>query len=187
MKVLTDGLLLSASFWSQDILLGLTVQEFLLHLLNFVILVVALRLLLYKPVKKFMEKRKEEYEQAEEKYQGAVKMTEEAEKNAEKVLDEAREEAVKIAEEAHALAMVQTEEILLTAREEADSIVKKAKEEAEQAKKKEMDNLYYSVSDLAVNISEKLLGRELKGEDNDVFIDNLLENMKKKDSGEGNA
>ena len=52
-------------FFAKELLLGLTVQEFLLHLLNFVILFVALFFLLYKPVKKFMRKRKEDYEEAD--------------------------------------------------------------------------------------------------------------------------
>ena len=37
-------------------------QQILLHLLNFVILFAGLWLLLYKPVRKFMQKRREEYE-----------------------------------------------------------------------------------------------------------------------------
>lgn len=176
-----------AEFFAKEILLGLTVQEFLLHLLNFIILIIILRFLLYKPVKKFMEKRKEEYRAAEEKYQNAVKETEEAAGKAEKVIDEAHEEAVRIAEEAHALAMVQTQEILAEAKAEAEEIVKKAHSDAYEAKMREREELYYRVSDLAVDISEKLLNRELTGADNDAFIDNLLSDIKKRENGENNA
>lgn len=176
-----------ADFFAKEIILGLTVQEFLLHLMNFLILVICLRLLLYKPVKKFMQKRREEYRTAEEKYQNALKETEGASANATRLIDDAHEEAVRIAEEAHALAMVQTQEIISGAREEAEEILKKAASDADKLKKQEMENLYYSVSDLAVNISEKLLGRELKSEDNDVFIDNLLGAVRKRENGEENA
>lgn len=178
-----------ANFFDKEFIPGLqlTVQEFLLHLLNFIILIVALRFLLYKPVKKFMQKRKAEYETAEEKYNNAMKETEEAAAKSEKVLEEAREEAVKIAEEAHAVAMVQTQEIIAAAREEADEIVNKARVEAKESAKKERDNLYYDVSKLAVDISEKLLGREIKSADNDIFIENLLDGMKKSENGEENA
>ncbi len=179
--------LLMANFFEKEIILGLTVQEFLLHLLNFVILIVALRFLLYKPVKKFMQKRKEEYETAEEKYQNSLKETEQAAQKAEITLENAREEAVKIAEEAHAMAMIQTEEIIAGAHEEADAIIQKAQAEAKAAVKGERDSLYHDVSALAVEISEKLLARELRSEDTDVFIDNLIEGIKKREDGEENA
>lgn len=176
-----------AEFFAKEIILGLTVQEFLLHLLNFLILVIALRLLLYKPVKKFMQKRKEEYRTAEEKYQNSLVASEESVKNSELLMENARDEAVRIAEEAHALAMVQTQEIIAGAREEAEEILKKAESEAAEATKQARENLYYEVSALAVNISEKLIGRELNGQDNDVFIDNLLNGMKKQENGADNA
>ena len=41
--------------------LNINLQQILLHLLNFVILFVILYFLLYSPIKKFMEKRTEEY------------------------------------------------------------------------------------------------------------------------------
>lgn len=176
-----------AEFFAKEIILGLTVQEFLLHLLNFVILVVCLYLLLYKPVKKFIKKRSEEYKAAEEKYQNSLKFTEESSRKAEEMLDKAREEAVKIAEEAHALAMVQTQEIIAGAHEEAEEIVKKAVEDSKNAQKIERENFYYSLSGLAVDISEKLLGRELKSSDNDVFIENLVQSLDKKNKEESNA
>lgn len=176
-----------AEFFAKEIILGLTVQEFLLHLLNFVILVTCLYLLLYKPVKKFIKKRSEEYKAAEEKYQNSLKFTEESSRKAEEMLDKAREEAVKIAEEAHALAMVQTQEIIAGAHEEAEEIIKKAVEDSKNAQQNERENFYYSLSGLAVDISKKLLGRELKSSDNDVFIENLVQSLDKKNKEENNA
>ena len=40
-------------------------QQILLHLLNFVILFAGLWLLLYKPVRKFMQNRREHYEKTD--------------------------------------------------------------------------------------------------------------------------
>ena len=42
-------------------MLGIDIQQILLHLLNFVILFTGLYVLLYGPVKKFMDSRIEEY------------------------------------------------------------------------------------------------------------------------------
>ena len=59
-------------------MLGIDIQQILLHLLNFVILFTGLYVLLYGPVKKFMDKRTEEYkkmdEDAEEKLANATNL-----------------------------------------------------------------------------------------------------------------
>ena len=46
--------------------LNINIQQILLHLLNFVILFAILYFLLYNPVKKFMEKRTEEYKKMDD-------------------------------------------------------------------------------------------------------------------------
>ena len=59
-------------------MLGIDIQQILLHLLNFVILFTGLYVLLYGPVKKFMDSRIEEYkkqdDEAEEKLKNAEKL-----------------------------------------------------------------------------------------------------------------
>ncbi len=65
------------SVLTKDIFLGLTLQNFLLHLLNFVILVVVLGLLVYRPMKKFMTEREEKYRSAKEEYDRLKKEIEE--------------------------------------------------------------------------------------------------------------
>lgn len=169
-------------FLSKEIILGLTVQEFLLHLLNFIILVVVLRLLLYKPVKKFMEKRDKEYKDADSKYRESVKAIEENQAKEEKILDEARDEAVHIAEEAHALAMIQNDEIINSAREEAKKIIAKATSDSAKAVAKDKEEMLHSINNLAVDISKKILDRELTNDDNDKFIDNLINNLDDKNA-----
>lgn len=171
-------------FLSKEIILGLSVQEFLLHLFNFIILVCALFFLLYKPIKKFMAKRDNEYQNAEEGYKVAVKEISEAKSESERILNEAREEAVYIAEEAHALAMVQTEEILNSAKEEARDLLIKAKEDCKSIYEKEKQELYYTISDLAVDISQKLIDRDLTAKDNDKFIESIIKEI---NDGESNA
>ena len=50
-----------------NIPLNIDWQQILLHLLNFVILAGGLYLLLYKPVKTFMEKRQQYYQEQEQR------------------------------------------------------------------------------------------------------------------------
>lgn len=174
-------------FFAKEILLGLTVQEFLLHLLNFAVLVVALYFLLYKPVRKFMQKRKETYEEAEKKYNEAIEYTGKAESEAARILDDAHGEAVRIAEEAHAAASAQSDAIIADAKAQADKMIEDARADADRVLLSEKEKLYSSVSGLAVDISEKILSREVKSEDNDAFIDAILSEVAEKDGGEENA
>ncbi|MBR1746709.1 MAG: hypothetical protein IJ735_00685 [Clostridia bacterium] len=169
---------LMANFFSQEIILGLTVQEFLLHLLNFVILIVALTLLLYKPVKKFMQKRKETYEKAEQDYETALTGLKEAQASADEKIDEARKEAVRLAEEAQKKALEQQKLIISEAQKEADGIVSAAKEEAKTAAIKSKEEIYLAAKDMAYDVAEKLIARDLKTEDNDAFIDAILAEQK---------
>ena len=62
-----------------NIPLNIDWQQILLHLLNFVILAGGLYLLLYKPVKTFMEKRQQYYQEQDAK---AAKTLADAEKTA---------------------------------------------------------------------------------------------------------
>jgi len=171
-------------FFAKEIILGLTVQEFLLHLLNLLILLTVLYLLLYKPVKKFMKQREEKYKTADENYRNAVQKTESAETDAGRIIDEAHEEAVRIAEEAHATAMIQAQDIINGANEEAEKIKLRAEQESDKVMEKEKENMYYSISELAVQMSQKIIGRELTSADNDAFIDNLIDGIKKQDKKE---
>ena len=168
-------------FFSQEIILGLTVQEFLLHLLNFVILFVALFFLLYKPVKKFMQKRKEDYEDAEKKYNDAKKYASEVESEAEKTINDAKESALKISEEAQQKAIEQSAAIVEDAHKEAERILADARKEADNAMTESKEAMYIAAKDMAYDVAGKLIARDLKTEDNDVFIDAILASAKKKD------
>ena len=66
-----------------NIPLNIDWQQILLHLLNFVILAGGLYLLLYKPVKTFMEKRQQYYQEQDAK---AAKTLADAEKTMAEVL-----------------------------------------------------------------------------------------------------
>ena len=97
-----------------NIPLNIDWQQILLHLFNFSILVGGLYLLLFKPVKNFMDKRAKHYadmesaaverEKSTAAYEQADKIVAAARENAEndrkKIVDEANREAVSIAEAA---------------------------------------------------------------------------------------
>ena len=159
--------------------LGLSWIEILIHILNFFVLLIGIRFLLYKPIKKFMIKRQEEYKKADEESKELKKEAEAKKEEYNALIDSARQEAVKISEEATAAANVQKKEIIKEAQSQAKDIIEKAKIDINNEKLKAKEELLYSVSELYVDIATKILEREVKLKDNDEVINSLIEDWKK--------
>ena len=69
-----------------DAILGLSLTKFLLHLLNFAILFVALWLILYKPVMKFIRERQERIDREKREAEENLRASEEARRETEERL-----------------------------------------------------------------------------------------------------
>ena len=122
-----------------NIPLNIDWQQILLHLLNFVILAGGLYLLLYKPVKTFMEKRQQYYQEQDAK---AAKTLADAEKTAaelaaaqksadaamQRQLSDARAQAEQILADAHAAAQREHDKLLSDARKELKDLAVTATE-----------------------------------------------------------
>ena len=106
-------------------------QQILLHLLNFAILFFVLYLLLYKPVKKFMDKRKAGYVEMEEKTKSNLDASEQKKAEYEAKLQEAHQEAEDIRRHALEEASAHAKERLDQAQAEAGQIIAKAQQQAE--------------------------------------------------------
>lgn len=161
-----------------DMPLGLNVIEILLHIFNFIILIVGVRFLLYKPIKKFMEKRAQGYAEEEADH---VKKKEEAEKlraEAENKIREAEAKALKIEDDANANAMKEADAIIENARKDAKELI--ARTEADMAAKevRERAALSREVTSLALTMSSKILEREVNAEDNEAVIAPLIEQFR---------
>ena len=148
--------------------------SFLTQLIAFIILIVVVTFLIYKPVKKMLSKRKEniekEIKEAEDKNKEAAENVEssknlikESHVEADKIIASAKNEAIKQAD--------------LIKQENAKEIVQ-MKEEAKKDIAKEQtlakEQLKNDVVDVAILMSSKILEREVKKEDNEKIIDELL-------------
>lgn len=160
--------------------LGFNIVEVGLHFLTLVVLVIAMRFLLYKPVKKFMDKRSAEYKKIDDEYKQMQKTSEEYKMSGDSILEKAKKEAYVIEHEARLTAQEHSETILDNAKNEASQIIEKALGDAEKEKAQLKDEISESISELAINIASMVLEREVKIEDNDKIIDSVLEDWKSK-------
>ena len=140
--------------------LNIDIQQILLHMLNFVILAGGLYILLYKPVKDFMDKRAQHYKQMDDAAQDTLESikAQEAEYNSkiagiQQEIDEMRSQA---ADKVRA----ESDERLAKAESEAQTIREKAREEAKREHDKMISDARDEVAKLAADAAKKLLEQE---------------------------
>lgn len=131
-------------------------QQILLHLLNFVILAFGLYILLYKPVKKFMKKRRDEYAEREDKTKAALDEAEN--KNAEYAarLASAEEEIASMKRAAAEELDAAKEQRLADAKKEADGIIADAKARAQEEHDKLIRRVDSDIRDIVNDMVKKV-------------------------------
>lgn len=144
-----------------NIPLNIDWQQILLHLFNFTILAGGLYLLLYKPVKDFMNKRTAHYEEMEKQAQDALKEANDSKALYEAQLlgaaNEIREQKANAEKEMDVKAAARLE----LAHKQAEKIVSDAKQSAEAERRKIVDAARQDIVNLATEAAEKLVRQSL--------------------------
>lgn len=137
--------------------LNIDFQQILLHLLNFAILFFVLYLVLYKPVKNFIDKRKAGYQelddQTKENLDKANALKEEYESKLQEADSEAADIKNKAMDEANAMAKTRTDE----AKAEAELILAKARKQAEEEKDRIVAEAGDQIEELAKEAAKKAI------------------------------
>ena len=146
-------------------------QQILLHLFNFTILFGALYILLYKPVRDFMNKRTDYYADMESKAEGALKEAEDS-RNAydEKVRafdEEVRAEKSKLNKDLAA----SRERQLADAKADAEKILSDARNEANREKEEIIASAQREITDMVTEAMEKLSLEQSASDAFDQFLD----------------
>lgn len=144
-------------------------QQILLHMLNFVILAGGLYFLLYKPVKSFMAKREQHYQEIDS---SAAKDREEAamlRKAAQEKYDAAEEDVIRMRTHASDEIEAEKQRLLSEARAEARRILETAGKTAEMRSKKALADSNDEIRAIALEAVQKLLIND--GNALDKFLD----------------
>ena len=146
-------------------------QQILLHLFNFTILFGALYILLYKPVKNFMEGREAHYKDVDDRAEAALKDAEDQRQiYAGKVAafdEDVREEKAKARKEIEAM----REKELEAARESASKLLSDAKAEAAREKAEIVTAAQKEIRDLITDAVDKLAADQSPSDAFDKFLD----------------
>lgn len=154
--------------------LGLNVSQLLWQIVAFGLLVYLLQRFLYRPVLKMLDERRRRIEQSMTDAQTAAEKAAAAQAEFERRLAEARREAQSVLAQANEMSAKMREEILQTARQEAREMVDKARQEIEADRARSMAQLEKEVAELAISVSEKVLGESLDNSMQRRLIDEFL-------------
>ncbi len=155
-------------------------QQILLHLFNFLILAGGLYLLLYKPVKQFMEKREQAYQAMDEQARQKAEQAAEAEKQAADRLAALNTEIAQKNSAAAQQAQTAAQQIIDEANAEKAHIIAAAQKAAEQEKDRILSQAGREIEQLAMQAIDKAAAEANGKNALDDFLDKA-EQSKKED------
>lgn len=163
-----------------EIIRDFGIQPILLlaQIVNFAILLFILNKLIYKPILKILEERKERIKNSEKLAEEIEKRFALLTKEQEKILNQAKAEANKIISEAKSEAQLLSEQIKEEAKETAEIIMKRNHQLIESEKQKMVKEAKRDIVDLAILITEKVLSENLTAKDKQKITAKIVKEIK---------
>jgi len=157
---------------------GVNWKLLIAQMINFAILLFVLKILLYKPILKMLEDRKNRIIEAEENAASIEKRLEKIEKEREKTISKASDEATKLLEEA----TISSAEIIAEAQEKAANemavVITKAKDQIAQDREKMRAEIRSELADLVTTAMTTIYEKKLTKADQEEIIKNTLKSSK---------
>ena len=150
----------------------------LMHLVNIVILYIVFRLLLYKPVTKFMKSRQERFAKEREELDAEKAEADAIRAQGDEILHKARSDAETQVAQIMAQADKDAKSIREEAQKQAGVIIENAKQEAQEEKRRQLEAMHDQVMELSVALASRILEREIKPEDHQKLMEEFLSEVK---------
>ena len=153
--------------------LNIDIVQVLLHMLNFVILAGGLSLILFKPVRKFIDERRKSFEEREAENAKNAEENESKLRSFESETASARQQAEKEAASA-------AKAYIDSSKAEAAAIIAKAEKEAEKRKEQILDSAQTEIGELVIGAAQKLLAGTATPERTEALYDAFLKEAESK-------
>jgi len=151
--------------------------DFIEHILNVVVLFLLLRTFLYKPVRKFMQDREAKFAREREQIDESRILADSLKAQYELSMKNAKLEAEKIAEAKLRSAEHEADDLRKKAKQDAQVLLTDAMAQAVTERDGLLTELKSQTAELAVDIAEKILEREVKPEDHQRVIDSFFDKI----------
>lgn len=149
----------------------------LFALLNFLTILIVGTKLLWKPVMKIIKDRQQEIDDLYKDANTAKTSAEAMEAEYQQKLAAASETGDRIVKEAVARGQAREEEILRKANADAAAIMDKASADIAMEKKKAINDAKDEISEMAMAIAGKVVGRQLTQEDHSALVDAFIDEL----------
>ena len=158
--------------------LGLNLGFILVYLFNFLIMLVVLRVWVYKPILGLLDKRRQNIAQGLEDARVAAEARANAEKEAAKIVADAQAEASKVVREANERAQSVAKEVKAEAEAEAVKAREASLAEAEDERNRILGDLRGQVAALSIAATQKLVGEALDEKRQRALLDEFFSGVK---------
>ncbi len=149
----------------------------LFTLLNMVLTFLILKKFLFKPVQKMIDDRQKEIDDLFADAEAAKTQAEGMRKDYEARMQEAHVASAEIVRKATSDANRRGEEIIKEAKDEAGAIRDKAMRDIALEKKRALNEVKSDISQIAMDIAEKVVERELNADDQQALIEGFFRQM----------
>ena len=158
-------------------IISVNIWQIVISFATLAILTWIIKKLLFKPVKKVMDARRETIDSAYARAGEAEAEAEEHRKNYAAAMAAVNQTTDQMISQAARDAERRGAEIESAARERAQEIRKQAEEDARLEKKKAEEDIRREIADVSTQLTEKLLEREIRPEDHRGLIDSFLQEL----------
>ena len=160
----------------EQALVSIAPWTFIATICNLLIQVYLIKRFLFKPINQVVEKRRAMADVEIVEAEKAKKEAGEIKKEYEQNMEDARKKAREILASAQTTAVLQSEELLKEAAAQAEVLKEKAEKEIVQEKRKALEEIKGEIGDIALEIAEKILEREICAEDHAHMIEAFMKN-----------
>ena len=157
--------------------IGVNLWTALFTLLNTLAVIIVGTKYLFKPVMKMIRERQQEIDDLYADANKAKESAETMQTEYEAKLGEAQAASERIVKEAVSRGQAREEEIIRQANAEASAIMDKAAADIAMEKKKAINDAKDEISDLALAIAGKVVGRELNADDQSQLVDDFINGL----------
>ncbi len=157
--------------------LGLDMKLIIAQAVNFVLLLVILHRLAYKPILGMLEKRADTIDKSLKQAKKIEEELQRTEEDRKKEMKKAREEYRALVAEAEETGKQKKKEMTEEAKRKTEEIVARAKEEIRNEKEKSIREARQEIADLAIEISKKIIGRNIDEEKERELVRESLAKM----------
>ena len=154
--------------------LGLNLPVLVAQLVNFFLLLVLLRIFLYKPILEMLDRRKQRIQEGEQAAEQSKEQASQAEADVATQIEEARQQSQALVAQAQEASNRIQEDSRNQAKQEADLLLERARNEIQLERDQAVAVLRSEFAELTVSAAEKVIGQSLDRQAHQRLIDEVL-------------